>query len=63
MNKIIPNKTELSQGSARYEDLLWKEEPSSHKGDNTVTVDRMILSSNNESYFFVKVKIKLLIFI
>lgn len=56
INKIVPESVDSKPTeSLRAEQIVWKDQPAVHKGANPATVDRIILTTNYEVLFLIKV--------
>jgi len=45
-----------SDNLKKTEQIVWRDHPATHKGSNPATVDRIILTTNYEVLFLIKVK-------
>lgn len=55
INKIVPDVVDNGPENLKAEQIVWREHPTTHKGANPATVDRMILTTNYEVLFLIKV--------
>ena len=59
INKIVPEVVDSKPAeNLRAEQIVWKDQPAVHKGANPATVDRIILTTNYEVLFLIKVNKK-----
>lgn len=55
INKIVPDSGNSSQ-NVKPDQIIWRDQPTTHKGANPATIDRMILTTNHDVFFLIKVK-------
>lgn len=55
INKIVPEVVDSGPENLKPEQIVWKDHPATHKGSNPATVDRIILTTNYEVLFLIKV--------